>query len=96
MIDLRDKFKNRLDQDYVPLLLKNDLKFLVEGREIDVNYFMGHERNFYNTIVQYLEKYAEQYSDFRIFDWTKLNKKILWNEAQDSFKYFSENKNVNI
>lgn len=69
ILDLKEKFEYRLSQDYVPILLKSDLKVLINDGQITENYAMGHIRNFYKNVIDYLSKYSEQYSDFLNFEW---------------------------
>ena len=97
VLDLKEKFENRLQEGYVPLLLKNDLKFLINDGQITENYFMGHVRNFYRNVIDYLNKYCKQYLDFSDFKWTQLNNKFIkWNEVESSITYYMENVNTNL
>lgn len=96
IIELEAKFQSRLDESYVPIVLKNDLKVLVNEGEINENYFMGQVRNFYNNIVDYLHKYSEQYSELQQFNWVQLKKNVQWSDVEESVIYFNENvTNVN-
>ena len=96
ILDLKEKFDYRLSQDYVPLLLKNDLKFLINDGQINENYFMGHVRNFYKNVIDYLSKYCEQYSEFQKFNWIQLNKSMEWKDVEDSILYYMENVSNNL
>ena len=93
IFDLKNKYKNRLDQNYVPLILKSELTALIEQGQIDEKYCMGHICNFYSNIVEYLNKYSEQYTNFKVVSYMKLTEAISWNIVQDSFQYFIENIN---
>ena len=73
---LKEKYKNRLQQDYVPLILRRMLTALAEEGQIDEKYCLGHIRNFYSNVLEYLNRYCEQYSKFEVFQWTE-RKKML-------------------
>ena len=96
IIDLKVKFENRLRESYVPLLLKNDLKVLVNDGQINKNYLMGHLRNFYKNVIGYLNKYSEQYLNFSKLNWTQLNNCLQLSEVEESILYFMENVNDNL
>ncbi|KAJ8897025.1 hypothetical protein PR048_002371 [Dryococelus australis] len=60
-VDLKNKHTNHLENDYIPLSIRSELKKLVESGQIDRSYFMGHIRNFYRNCIQYLQKYIHLY-----------------------------------
>lgn len=91
IFDLKLKFSNRLDEEYIPLTIRSDLKKLEEDGHIVRNYFMGHARNFYANIVQYLDKYSYQYQDLQKFTWIQLSKPILWDDVQVTLEFYMEN-----
>lgn len=85
-IDLQNKYRNRLENDYVPLTVRNDLTKLVESGQIDRNYFMSHIRNFYHNCIQYLEKYMHQYDEFRTYTWIQLKQNLKWSYVQQTYQ----------
>ena len=89
--DLKSKYKNRLEQNCIPLILKSELRALIEEGQIHEKYCMGHICNFYSNIVEYLNRYSEQYTNFKVFSYMKLTEVVSWNIVQDRFQYFIEN-----
>lgn len=85
-VDLQNKYTNRLENDYIPLTIRNELTKLVENGQIDRNYFMGHVRNFYHNCIEYLQKYSHQYNEFKSFTWIQLKQNLKWADVQQTYQ----------
>ncbi|KAL0830853.1 hypothetical protein ABMA28_002959 [Loxostege sticticalis] len=86
LVDLKNKYSNRLEHEYIPLTIRNELTNLVESGNINRDYFMGHIRNFYKNCIQYLEKYMHQYDEFKTSTWIQLKQSLKWNDVQLTYQ----------
>lgn len=85
-MDLQNKYKHRLENEYIPLTIRNELTKLVEAGHINRNYFTGHIRNFYHNCVQYLQKYLHQYNEFKAYTWIQLKTTLKWADVQQTYQ----------
>lgn len=80
------KYKERLEDQYIPLTLKNDLKILVESGDIKENWFLSHINSFYRNCFQYLQLWSEQFLLIEPHKWINLKYSIKWIEVQKSLE----------
>lgn len=91
VLELKNNIETRLAEEYLPLMLRNDLKNLIEGGQIDKDYFISKAKKFYTHIIEYLEKYSEQYKNFESFSWVTLKQPISWQMIEKSIIYYLNN-----
>ena len=65
---LKTKLRNRLEDDYLPLLLRNQIRVLEENFDFDRTVFISHMQNFYTSCIDYLNLWTAQFSNVEKFN----------------------------
>jgi hypothetical protein len=88
--NIKQKFDERIKENYLPLLLRSDLTKLVEMGSLTKEWFMSHVNNFYANCVQYLDKWSVQFTDIDNFQWLSLRQPVSWDMVEKCLLYINE------
>lgn len=84
---LKTKMKNRKSLNFIPRKAKEELKNL---NDEDQQTVLKYAKNFYDTVVTYLELWSSSMDGTECFAWCSLFEKPKWEEVQSSFNYAVE------
>lgn len=94
--DLKKKLRERIDNDYVPLIIRKDITRLEEQGAIKRPDFLKHVKKFYNYL-EYIIECTVEFEDIKnLFSLGDIKKKILWKYIEKPFKYISNHFPKNI
>ncbi|KAF2900321.1 hypothetical protein ILUMI_05867 [Ignelater luminosus] len=93
--NLISKLEARLDQTFIPLIIRNDLTKLTEEGEINKEWFYSHVVQFYKNCLDYLRLWSSQFSDIGCLEWTDLNQCVEWENVQKTLEFISEHFTAN-
>ncbi|KAF2887706.1 hypothetical protein ILUMI_18467, partial [Ignelater luminosus] len=93
--NLISKLEARLDQTFIPLIIRNDLTKLTEEGEINKEWFYSHVVQFYKNCLDYLRLWSSQLSDTGCLEWTDLNQCVEWENVQKTLEFISEHFTAN-
>jgi hypothetical protein len=102
VIDITDfvltSLRNRLQEEYVPLNVREALESLTEsGLEQKCIHFKKQMAEFYNTCLEYLQKWILPLEELKCFQWMKMqNLKNIKFKELDSCLHYLRRKNVKI
>lgn len=81
--NLKAKLKERENNTFLPIILKNDLRTSEENGDINRQWFESHVKMFYKNAYDYLNKWSVHFLPFENLEWAMLNKEVCWEEIQD-------------
>ncbi|KAK9680282.1 hypothetical protein QE152_g39241 [Popillia japonica] len=87
--NLKTKLRERINNDYIPLIIRKDIIRSEEQGAIKRPDFLKHVQNFFNNCLEYLEEWTVQFEDIKNFHWVTLKREILWEYVEKSFEYIS-------
>ncbi|KAF2883342.1 hypothetical protein ILUMI_22844 [Ignelater luminosus] len=93
--NLISKLEARLNQTFIPLIIRNDLTKLTEEGEINKEWFYSHVVQFYKNCLDYLRLWSSQFSDIGCLEWTDLNQCVEWENVQKTLEFISEHFTAN-
>ncbi|KAF2889222.1 hypothetical protein ILUMI_16951 [Ignelater luminosus] len=93
--NLISKLEARLDQTFIPLIIRNDLTKLTEEGEINKEWFYSHVVQFYKNCFDYLRLWSSQFPDIGCLEWTDLNQCVEWENVQKTLEFISEHFTAN-
>lgn len=87
---LKFQCKERSNEKFIPLAIKNILNKLVDEGQINETWFETRVQNFYENCFQYLDKWSQQFENVKVFSWLLLKTCPKWENVQNSYKFISE------
>lgn len=85
--NLKNKLKSRLENVFIPTIIRNELTKLEDNGQINKLWFINHIKNFYATCLEYLNQYSTQYESVSDFAWISLKKAPTWEQVHKSYEY---------
>ena len=89
--NLKFQCQERLENNFLPLTIRNSISQLEEQGAINRADIMNHVKKFYSNCIDYLEEWTVHYNDIEHFHWVTLKQELNWNDVQKSFDHITQN-----
>lgn len=83
--EIKSNIEERKNELFVPLIVKQNIEKLVKEKcdtNIEIEFYSA-VRVFYETCIDYLNKWDKSFEDIAAFEWILLRKPPLWSQIQD-------------
>lgn len=88
---MKEVIKARKVVNFISLKVKSLLQKLTD-EGVSVEFFLSDVGTLYTACEEYLEKWAQQFSEFECFSWMILSKKPLWSDCEECVLYLQGKK----
>ena len=88
--NLLTKLKERMNMQYLPITVRNELNSLEENGFPIINAFKLNVTKFYKKCIEYLKLRTSQFEQVECLQWVNLRNEINWHNVEKSFEYISK------